>query len=398
MSKSLIIKQDKPEHIQAALLEDGELLEYHYETPNNRSRVGDIYRGKVRKVAPNMQAIFVDIGLDEPGLLAVRDAGSAAKKANVDLSSLFKEGQIVWVQAIKDGAVSYQGVTKKGLRLTTNLHLETAYIIYFPNNHHVNVSKKIVGYALRQSLKDELTQEIDRHGIQGGFIVRSLVAQIAKKSQRQWLSKVQPLYEQWQSIKVKMREAKKVGLIHQAPAIDVRLKRRCFLESIGKVSFSSELQESFIDSSIESELVNVQQIHKLWQENNVDEQLGVAMHSIVELVQGGSIVIEQTEALIAIDVNMGSAVHSGLSALQVNLHAASMIVRQLRLRNLSGIIIVDFINMDGKSERKILLDALRNACEQGDGLIQVLSYTKLGLIEMTRERTSLSLHQMLDNV
>ncbi len=397
MSKLLLIRQDKPGYVQAALLDDGELLEYYHETPNNRSKVGDIYRGKVRKVASNMQAIFIDIGLSELGFLAARDAGNAAKKHNADLCSLFKEGQIVWVQVTKDNAVSYQGVAKKGLRLTTELHLETDCVIYFPNNHHVHISKKIIDHELREDLKTELVQEKARHGIQGGFIVRSIVEQIAKNPHQSWLPNVETLWQEWQSIKLSMREAKKSGLIYQTPAIAARLKGRCYSEKVDRVSFFG-LKESFVIDGVETENIDAQQMQKLWEENHIDKQLDVAMHSVVELAQGGSIVIEQTEALVSIDVNMGSAVHEGLSVLQVNLNAANLIVRQLRLRNLSGIIIIDFIDMDDKSERKVLFSALKKACEQGDGYSKVLSYTKLGLIEMTRERTTLSLRQMLDNV
>lgn len=399
MSKQLFITHHDATKTTVALFENGRLVDFLLETEGHRSKVGNIYRGKVRRVVPEMQAIFVDIGLSESGFLAARDAGNAANQNETDLKAIFREGQTVWVQVSKDSLQSIDGLETKGVRLSTELSIETAHIVYLPNNHSVRLSKQIEDEQQRKRYKEALENVIADKKIIGGFIVRSLLSEVANAGDQSWLNDAETLSSKWQVIKQAMQESKKIGLVHQSPNLIYRLIHYAKTEQVNCVFGESSLKYFF-----ETKEPSFEKFFKELTENELasklsgyhfNEQLKQALEPLVKLPNGGSIVIEKTEALTAIDVNMGSAIQNHVSILSLNLAAAQTIAQQLRLRNLSGMIIIDFINMSTKKENDTLLKKIRQLMGEDSVRIQVYGYTRLGLIELSRERISLSLSSML---
>ncbi len=394
MSKQLFITRHDDIKTSAALFDDNRLVNYFVETPANSSQVGNIYRGKVRRVVPLMQAIFVDIGLSELGFLATRDAGKVANEANADLNAIFREGQIIWVQVSKDAVESIDGLESKGVRLTTELNIDTPSLVYFPNNHAIRLSRQIQGDERREQLKKSLQTLVIEQQMTGGFIIRSSVNDIADNS---WLDAAGDLWSRWQEIKQSMRQSKKVGLAYQSSNLMSRLAQLIVIEKIESVAGVSSAQQFFQESAITFMALDVSRLTAELSNLDFEKQLNQAMHPLVELPKGGSIVIEKTEALTAIDVNMGSAVQHQMSVLELNLIAAKVIFEQLRLRNISGMIIVDFINMATKKEKDRLLQEIHQLVSEDNVRVDVYGYTGLGLIELSRERIYPSLSNMVSD-
>ena len=394
MTKQLFITRLDEVKTSAVLFDGDRLVSYFAETALNSSRVGNIYRGKVRRVVPMMQAVFVDIGLSEPGFLAARDAGKAANSNDVDLNDIFREGQVVWVQVTKDAVQSIKGLESKGVRLTTELSIDTSNLVYFPNNHAIHLSKKIQNNKQRQQLKQVLQNVVTEQHITGGFIVRSNVIVVENDS---WVEDAKTLWSDWQDIKHAMRNAKKVGLAHQSSTLSSRLLKIVATEKVENVVGVASAQSIFKEKVDDFKTLTESEITKELNTLNFEEKLNQALVPLVELPKGGSIVIEETEALTAIDVNMGSAAENHLNALELNLMAAKVIAQQLRLRNISGMIIVDFINMATKVEQDSLLQKTRQLLSEDDVRVHVYGYTRLGLIELSRERIYPSLKNMVSD-
>ena len=175
ITKQLFIIEHNEEQTKAALFEDEKLIEYFVETQQNRSLVGNIYRGKVRKIAPQMNALFIDIGMPKMGLLSARDVSTKDFKQTIELEKLFYEGQIVWVQVHKDVQTSKLEIDDKGVRLTTELSLETENLVFLPDSSGVLLSKQITDKQSRESLKNKVIDRISEQNIEGGFIIRSNV-------------------------------------------------------------------------------------------------------------------------------------------------------------------------------------------------------------------------------
>lgn len=416
MSVELLIHAN-PEQSAVALIDDGRLLELQIETERNRSLVGNIYRGRIRRVVPQMHAVFVDIGLPEAGLLRLNDAGKAANKTGSKIEQLFKEGQIIWVQCTKDALLSDAGLPDKGICLTTQLSLSSPSLIYFPNGHRITASKKLGNVDQRQTYIDQLQtslamlqkNQLEKKQKQstldvGGFIIRTNAQNLIEG---QLLACAQKMTIDWQNVKESMRSAKHIGLVYQAPNLLERMiaelssivVKSLYLNQASHDTLD-KVQKALITSSetsIKIESINIAE-SDLFKHFGLYEQIQAALLPKVDLTCGGSIVIEQTEALVSIDVNMGSAVQAGLTAKQVNLQAVQIIAEQIRLRNLSGIIIIDFISShspQAPQDNKELLSTLAFHFSSDSVRTDVHGMTILGLAEVSRERVRTSLSRQL---
>ena len=387
--KKLIIIEHNDQATRAALFAGNKLIRYFIETEQKRSLVGNIYLGKVRRVAANMQAVFVDIGLQETALLSVRDAVSLEQRKSEDPLAGFCEGQKVWVQVRKDALPTKVGLNTKGARVTTELSLETNNIVFFPNSSHIAVSKKIINTKHRQRLKSALKYFADANAITGGFIIRTLVEELNDDA---WLQDADLLWKQWQQIKQVQLKATKIGLIHiSSNLIDqlVNDVNKIEVHSLQGVTSAAKFFDANYIACSEQEVLN--QLAGL----NFTDQLNMALAAVVRIPDGGSITFDTTEALTVIDVNMGSAVNTGDLAYEVNVNAGKLIVEQLFLRNIGGMVIIDFIRMPDKKLRKQLVNLMQDLLEMDSVTTHVYGFTRLGLFELTRERVSLSLNELM---
>lgn len=390
----LVVIEHSEHKTEAAIFEGSVLTEYFIETPQTRSEVGNICRGKIRRVVPAMQAVFVDIGLAESGLLSARDIATTDAKKKVDLNEIFHEGQTVWVQVHKDAHQNQLSINDKGVRLKTELSIETGHLVYLPDGSGVSISKQIIEPFKRELLAQQVEQMVRELSIEGGFIIRSIVGSIKGD---EWLRDVETLSRQWSLIKEKKLLTTKVGMVHMASSLLGRLSS--LLNTIGEPTYEvigvDSAKSHLADKGVSFKPFNSEELESYLDELAFEQQVQQAMNRLVELPQGGSIVIDNTEALTAIDVNMGSSIEKGLSTLHVNLHAAKMIAVQLKLRNLSGMIVIDFIRMNRKKDRDTLLQSVKDLMTADNVQVKVLGYTRLGLLEMTRERKYFSLKEQL---
>ena len=375
-----------------ALIEKGRLIEFQIDNRDLASKVGNIYRGKIRRIVPEMQAVFVDIGLPELGFLSLNES---IEKGH-DIERRFRQGQTVWVQCIKDAVNNNVGLPQKSVRLSTKLSLSSACLVYFPYDNHTGASKKIGDETQRRLFVKHLRDLLQDKQRDGGFIIRTAAR---KLSTEKLLEAAENMLEDWNQVKLSMLEAKKPRLVYQAPHLVEQLMQDCVCLDIDKISLNQAdqnlrllFEQKLSGTDISLDVIDTDEL-MLLKQFEIDQQLKMAMSAKVDMENGGSVIIERTEALISIDVNMGSAAYS--SAQQVNLQAAKIIAEQIRIRNLSGIIIVDFINLNNQSARRELLENFSNYVSRDPIRTEVHGMTSLGLVELTRERSKLSLDQLL---
>lgn len=346
---------------QIALLEDRTLLEYYQENADADGVVGTVFLGRVERVLPDVKAAFVKIGLKQNGFLPLKETESFHQTSgNQPLMS----GQQILVQAKKAPKGG------KGAFLTRDIALPGQYVLLMPCNRFVGLSKRIED-PLERSYAKKLGEKIaqDRFGV----IVRH-AALFASESEV--TEEANELWENWQKIAEKAACQKAPAIMRTEPSMKEVLLR--------DYSARHEISESNDEA--------------LWSELRIDEQLKKALGRRVELPDGGSLIIDEREALQTIDVNSGSNVkaENGLSvAVEENLQAVPVIARQLRLRNLSGIILIDFIDMDSEEERNLVLNAMEDAVRDDRVKNVIHGFTKLGMLEMTRKRTGDSLRDLL---
>jgi len=412
MKYDLII-DSRPSEVVIALLRDGLLIELHKEKHDNNFSVGDIYLGKVRKTVPGLNASFVNTGYEKDGFLHYLDLGpqfnsfkkftrkAIDKKLNTASLKNFKkeinlekEGKIN--DALKGGdliltQISKEPISTKGPRLTTEISLAGRYMVLLPFSDRVSISQKIDNSEEKTRLK-KLIRSIKPHGF--GVIIRT-VAQNIKVAE---LDKdLKNLYKKWQQISKKLKDAKPATRIHgelNKSSVILRdlLSARFNSIYVNNAELQSELKEYL--SRIAPDHEKIVKLHKkdtpIFQEFNVTKQIKGAFGKNVTMKKGIYLVIEHTEALHVIDVNSGKKVDSKKdqeeNALAVNLEAAEEVARQLRLRDMGGIIVVDFIDMKQEKNRKLLTDKMREAMSTDKAKHHVLPPTKFGLVQITRQR------------
>lgn len=401
-----ILVQVAEEETKVAVLEDGQLVEIYVERGPNERLIGNIYRGVVKNVLPGMQAAFVDIGLEKNAFLYVEDAVSNILWQGADLflfdnkppvlpniQDIVKEGQEIVVQIAKEP------VGSKGARITTKLTLPGHFLVLMPVVDYIGISRRIEDEAERERLR-VIAEEIKPEKM--GIIVRTVAEGATQEMLSQDLSN---LLKMWERLVQRTKNTGGAALLHRDLALVQRILRDIFSDDIQKLSVNSRPVMEEVIEYLEVMDINLKgkvflsDTAQLFKKYAVNQQITQALKRKVWLKNGGYIVIDDTEALTAIDVNTGKFVGSknlAETVLLTNCEAAREIARQLRLRNIGGIIIIDFIDMDTEEHRAKVLSILEEELKKDKVKAHVLGITSLGLVEMTRKKVRQSLSSTLE--
>ncbi|MGN6792823.1 MAG: Rne/Rng family ribonuclease [Streptosporangiaceae bacterium] len=372
---------------QIAVLEDGVLVEHYVDRATHQSYVGNVYLGKVQNVLPSMEAAFVDIGKGRNAVLYAGEVNfdaSGLEGVAKRIESALKSGQSIMVQVTKDP------IGHKGARLTSQISLPGRYLVYVPGASMTGISRKLPDTErnrLKQILKKVAPEE-------GGIIVRT-AAEGASEEELQ--HDVTRLVAQWEAIERKAKTASAPDLLYGEPDLTIRVVRDIFNEDFTKLVIASDNEWDLVDEYVRYVAPNLAERLERWTDAKdlftayrIDEQLTKALDRKVWLPSGGSLVIDTTEAMTVIDVNTGKFTGQGGNLEQTvtrnNLEAAEEIVRQLRLRDIGGIIVIDFIDMVLESNRDLVLRRVIECLARDRTKHQVAEVTSLGLVQMTRKR------------
>jgi ribonuclease G len=387
-----------PQETRVAMLEQGVVQELHIERASARGLVGNICLGRVARVLPGMQSAFVEIGLERAAFLHIADIWEHRQNGHGEhrpIERILHEGQTLLVQVIKDP------IGTKGARLSTQLSLAGRLLVYLPQDSHIGISQRIEGEQERESLRGKL-QTLLPEGSSGGFIIRTM-AEAA--SERELSTDVEYLTKLWRDLNARAALVPAPTLLYQDLNLAQRVLRDMSTEQTAQVLVDS--RETFVrlqDFAREYTPVLLERIEHyagerpLFDLHGVEDEIEKALARRVDLKSGGYLIIDQTEAMTTIDVNTGSYVtgrNFDDTIFKTNLEAAHAIVRQLRLRNLGGIIILDFIDMESAEHRNAVLNELNKALSRDRTKISVSGFSALGLVEMTRKRTRESLSHVL---
>ena len=402
-TKEEILINVTPRETRVAVVENGVLQELHLERTLSRGIVGSIFKGKVVRVLPGMQAAFVDIGLDKNGFLHAADiarndpafAGEPVREIP-PIQELVHEGKHVYVQVLKDP------IGSKGARLTTELSMPSRNLVYLPNGTEIGISQKIEQQAERDRLKDIVQRQIEEHDLSGGFIIRTLAESVTEEDIANDMVFQQRL---WLHVSATMQQAEPASLIHEDVPLFIRTMRDLAHDDLEKIRIDSreshdkakEFAREFMPELVEK-LEYYPGGQPLFGLYSIEQEIEKAMDRKVMLKSGGDMIIDQTEAMTTIDVNTGSYVgrrNQEETLFKTNLEAATEIAHQLRLRNLGGIIIVDFIDMQSAAHKKQVMSALEAAFAKDRVKINITDISPLGLVEITRKRTRESLEQVM---
>jgi ribonuclease G len=387
-----------PRETRVAVTSTGVVQELLIEREATRGLVGNIYQGRVARVLPGMQSAFVEIGLERAAFLHVADIRE--EKESRPIERILAEGQPLLVQVVKDP------IGSKGARLSTQVSIAGRLVVYLPAlspdaDPHIGISQKIGDEngraALRERLKDLLPADE-----KGGFIVRTLAESASEPELRADLAYLREL---WSAIRQRSRGAEAPFLLYQDLSLAQRVLRdmvnaetsRVVVDSRENFQKLAAFAERYMPQ-VRSRLEHYTGERPLFDLHNVEPEIERALSRRVDLKSGGTLIIDQTEAMTTIDVNTGGFVGSRNfddTVFKTNLEAAQAIARQLRLRNLGGIIIVDFIDMESAEHRDGVLGELRRALARDRTRITLNGFTALGLVEMTRKRTRESLAHVL---
>ena len=404
MSEEVLINIT-PQETRVAAVENGVLQEVHIERTQSKGIVGNIYLGKVVRILPGMQAAFIDIGLERTAFLHAADIdyreendhnGFNNTEPQPAISELLKEGEDLVVQVLKDP------LGTKGARLTTQTSIPARYLVYLPASKHIGVSQKIEQVEDRERLRAIVFDLVENETIEGGFIVRT-AADSATEEELQldvrFLSKV------WRRVQDRMKTTTAPALLHEDIPLAMRTMRDLVSDNVEKVRIDSK--ESYqkavnFAKDLIPEVVDRIEYYPgerpIFDLYSVEDEIQRALENHVPLKSGGYLVIEQTEAMTTVDVNTGGFI--GRKTLEetlfkTNLEAAQAIARQLRLRNIGGIIIIDFIDMEDAEHRRQVMRALDKALAKDRIKTFVTEMSTLGLVEITRKRTRESLERVL---
>jgi ribonuclease G len=387
-----------PQETRVAVAGSGVVQELLIERAATRGLVGNIYYGRVARVLPGMQSAFVEIGLERAAFLHVADIREN-KDSSRPIEKVLAEGQPILVQVVKDP------IGAKGARLSTQISVAGRLLVYLPHDPHIGISQRIEGEAGRQLLRERL-KELVPADEKGGFIVRTLAETAAEEELRADLEYLRHL---WQVIRERSSGgdagAEPPQLIYQDLSLAQRVLRDMVTADTSRVVVDSRetwqklaaFAEHYMPR-VRGKLEHYTGERPLFDLYNVETELERALSRRVELKSGGYLIIDQTEALTTIDVNTGGFVGSRNfddTIFKTNLEAAQAIARQLRLRNLGGIIILDFIDMQSSEHRSAVLEEFRRALARDRTRMTVNGFTALGLVEMTRKRTRESLAHVL---
>ena len=393
-----------PQETRVALLQHGIVQELHIERGNSRGIVGNIYYGRVVRVLPGMQSAFIDIGLERTAFLHVADiweerpgggpplAGSGSHRP---IEKILSEGQNLMVQVLKDPLGS------KGARLTTQMSIAGRMLVYLPQERHIGISQRIEGEAERDKLRSRI-QSLLPADEPGGFIVRTMAERASDAELAADIAYLRRLYGE---IRNRAGQARAPEQLHHDLTLAQRVLRDLVTPETTRVAIDSRENFQKLQAFSQEYMPQVAGLlehytggRPLFDLFGVEEEIQKALGRRVDLKSGGYLIIDQTEAMTTIDVNTGGFVGSKNfddTIFKTNLEAALTIARQLRLRNLGGIIIVDFIDMESEEHRQAVLGELNKALAHDHTRMSVSGFTALGLVEMTRKRTRESLAHVL---
>ena len=430
MKREILINAG-PRETRVAILEDEKLVELLVDRPDNRRMVGDIYLGRVEAVLPGIQAAFVDIGTEKSAFLHASDlvresaedaedeedeedeeepaesvtagpkangangnGGRRGRKAAPPIQDALKRGQEIMVQ------VSKEPISTKGPRVTAQISLAGRFLVYIPDSSRVGVSRKISGGAERQRLKEQVGAILpDRSG---GVIVRTVSEDVTPEALKRDLD---TLMAQWKKIKRKGQFTRAPALLHRETGLTRGLVRDLFSAKVDSLAIDSKPVFNEVTEYLKTVAPDLIPRVKLYEERiplfdtaGVEAEMRDAFKRRCDLPSGGYIIIEPTEALVSIDVNSGR--YTGRkdpekTVLRTNMEAAAEIARQLRLRDVGGIIVCDFIDMETRSSREKVLQELRSHLGRDRARTKAFAVSDLGLIEMTRQRVRQSHYQSM---
>ena len=395
MSDELLINVT-PMECRVALIQNGTVNELFVERTVKRGLVGNIYKGKVVRVLPGMQAAFVDIGLSRTAFLHINDMIWPRNQPTPNVFELLQPGQVLTVQVMKDM------LGTKGARLSTDLSIPSRYLVLMPYGHHIGVSQRIESEEERNRLRSMIEPIQTTHQLPGSVIVRTAAEGIPESEIAQDMAYLAKL---WEFIQRKQKSIVVPSLIFEELPLPQRVIRDLANEATSKISVDSreihaKLQEFVAEfvPSMQTRLIHYPGERPIFDLYNVEEDIQKALQTRVALKSGGYLMIDQTEAMTTIDVNTGSYV-GGRSledtVFKTNMEATQVIARQLRLRNLGGIIIIDFIDMQEQEHRTEVMTQFERMLEQDHAKTKITQVSELGLVEMTRKRTRESLEHLL---
>ncbi len=414
MANQIIVNATSQE-TRVATLENGQAAEIYIERRSDRSIVGNIYKGKVVRVLPGMDAAFVDIGLAKAGFLYVSDVTDEFEEYEIipregedvltvlkvegkgggapQIDDLLKEGQEVLIQVAKEP------IGSKGARLTSRISLPGRHLVFMPCMDHIGISRRIENERERRRLREIIARI---RPPDTGFIVRT-VGEGTEESE--FRTDMEFLIRLWNNLQKRWESAPTPSLVHEDLDLTLRAIRDLFTQDVKSLVVDSQEEYQrilyFMDNfmpSLKSKVEHYQGKEGIFEDNGIESEFGRAMGRKVWLKSGGYITVDQTEALTAIDVNTGRFVGRRRledTLLKTNLEAVKEIAYQLRLRNIGGIIIIDFIDMERQSNREKVYAALMEVLRKDRAKTNILKISELGLIQMTRQRVRENLREIL---
>lgn len=399
MSNEILVNAS-PVEVRVAVVENGRLLDLFIERTTGKGIVGNIYRGKVVRVLPGMQAAFIDIGTEKAGFLHIKDVLNCYQDNDKNIQDILKVGDMINVQVLKDP------IQNKGARLGMNLSIPSRYLVYLPASSETGVSQKIENDTERERLKDLVNElRMQESALTGGFIIRTVAEGIDRQSLEMDIAY---LIKLWQIIINKEQSQNYPSVIYTDLTLSMRVLRDFSHDHIDRIRVDSKLTLQNMIQFTEQFCPNVEQkMHyyldsvPIFEIYNIEEQIGDALNRRVNLKSGGYLIFDQTEAMTTIDVNTGAFVgfkshHETI--FRTNLEAVESLARQIRLRNLGGIIIIDFIDMIESAHQEWIVASLTEALSKDISKTYVSGITELGLVQVVRKRTRESLVQLISTV
>ncbi len=411
MKKEIVINSS-PHVVRVAMLEDGEVVEIIVERADSKRIVGNVYKGKVTSVKPGLQAAFVDIGLERAGFLHASDLdhddendedsskgggrGRRGRHRHVpDIGKVLKVGDSILVQVTKEP------INTKGPRLTADISLPGRYLVMMPKGRHIGVSRKIEDRRERVRLKQALQKH--RSG-EGAFIIRTAATDVEEASLKQDVDYLSDLFRK---IDQGSKEVQAPALVHEDVGMVVALIRDLFKEETARLVIDDKEDYDRLMSYVKTFAPMMKeriQLYKgdlpIFDEYEVEAELKKTLDTRVWMKKGGYLIIEPTEALVSIDVNTGRFTgkrNQEETIFQTNMLAAREVARQLRLRDIGGIIVVDFIDMEIEANKKRVFNELRNHLKRDRARHKVFQVSGLGLVELSRQRVRPSLLSQLSD-
>lgn len=399
--KEEILVNVTPSEVRAALLENGVLQEVHVERAARRGVISNIYKGRVARVLPGMQAAFIEIGLQRTAFLHVSDIvrpknGDGSSSDEESIRDLVKEGDELLVQVVKEP------LGNKGARLTTFLTLPSRHLVLIPNSDSVGISARIEGDEERERLRTIIEALLAEQGTKCGVIVRTVAEGEEIEALRADLKFLTKL---WEVIQQRCSNAGVKTLVHEDLSLPLRALRDFVTSDVEHILVDSEEDFAAMQDFAATFLPEVAPMLELYKRrrpifdlHSIEDEIEKSLDRSIALKSGGYLIFDQTEAMTTVDVNTGGYVgHRNLeeTIYRTNLEAAVSIARQLRLRNLGGIIIIDFIDMEVFEHRENVLQLLEQSLEKDHARHQITPVSPLGLVEMTRKRTRESLQHVM---